>query len=47
MVSQLAITTKYPLTLPQIGFLRIWHIVGNAKTNTPALLPIGRTSVSA
>lgn len=44
MVSQLAITTKYPLTLPQIGFLRIWHIVGNPKTNTPALLPIGRTS---
>ncbi len=30
--------------LPEAGFLRIWQIVGNKKTNTPALLPIGRTS---
>jgi prophage regulatory protein len=33
-----------PLTLPQLGFLRIWDILGNPKTNTPALIPIGRTS---
>ena len=34
------------LTLPQLGFLRIWHIVGNPKSEPPipALLPIGRTS---
>ena len=32
------------LTLPQIGFLRIWDIVGNKKQNIPALIPIGRTS---
>jgi predicted DNA-binding transcriptional regulator AlpA len=30
--------------LPETGFLRIWQIVGNKKTNTPALIPIGRTS---
>lgn len=30
--------------LPETGFLRIWQIVGNAKTNTPALIPIGRTT---
>ena len=33
-----------PLTLTQLGFLRIWQIVGNPKTNTPALIPIGKTS---
>jgi prophage regulatory protein len=31
-------------TLPETGFLRIWHIVGNKKTNTPALIPISRTT---
>ena len=36
-------TQEYP-TLPQLGFLRIWDILGNPKTNTPALIPIGRTS---
>jgi hypothetical protein len=36
--------TQDPVTLPQLGFLRLWHIVGNPKTNTPALIPIGRTS---
>ncbi|PPK69393.1 AlpA family transcriptional regulator [Methylobacter tundripaludum] len=30
--------------LPETGFLRIWHIVGNKKTNIPALIPISRTS---
>jgi prophage regulatory protein len=30
--------------LPEAGFLRIWQIVGNKKTNTPALIPIGRTT---
>ncbi len=30
--------------LPETGFLRVWQIVGNKKTNTPALIPIGRTS---
>ena len=30
--------------LPETGFVRIWQIVGNPKTNTPALIPIGRTT---
>ena len=30
--------------LPETGFVRIWQIVGNKKTNTPALIPISRTS---
>ncbi len=30
--------------LPEAGFLRIWQIVGNKKTNTPAIIPISRTS---
>ncbi|MDO9048995.1 MAG: AlpA family phage regulatory protein [Methylobacter sp.] len=30
--------------LPQTGFVRIWQIVGNKKTNTPGLIPISRTS---
>jgi predicted DNA-binding transcriptional regulator AlpA len=30
--------------LPETGFLRIWQIVGNKKTNIPALIPIGRTT---
>ena len=30
--------------LPETGFLRIWQIIGNKKTNVPALIPIGRTS---
>ncbi len=38
------ITTPQPLQLPEIGFLRIWDIVGNKKQNIPALIPIGRTS---
>ena len=38
--------TQDHITLPQLGFLRIWHIVGNPKSEPPipALLPIGRTS---
>jgi prophage regulatory protein len=31
-------------TLPETGFLRIWHIVGNKKNNTPALIPVSRTT---
>jgi hypothetical protein len=31
-------------TLPATGFVRIWTIVGNKKTNTPAIIPIGRTT---
>ena len=31
-------------TLPETGFLRIWQIIGNKKTNTPALIPISRTT---
>jgi len=32
--------------LPETGFLRIWHIIGNPKANPPipALIPIGRTT---
>ena len=30
--------------LPQTGFVRIWQIVGNPKTNTPGIIPIGRTT---
>ena len=30
--------------LPETGFLRVWQIVGNPKTNIPPLIPIGRTS---
>jgi prophage regulatory protein len=32
--------------LPETGFLRIWHIIGDpkAKPPIPALIPIGRTS---
>jgi prophage regulatory protein len=30
--------------LPEVGFLRLWQIVGNKKTNIPALIPISRTS---
>ena len=38
--------TQDHITLPQLGFLRIWHIVGNPKSEPPipALLPIGRAS---
>ncbi len=31
-------------TLPEAGFLRIWQILGNKKTNIPGLIPISRTS---
>lgn len=36
------LTTSHQI--PETGFLRIWQIVGNRKTNTPALIPIGRTT---
>jgi len=39
-------TQKPAITLPELGFLRIWQIVGNpkAKPPIPALIPIGRTT---
>ncbi|MFI3215966.1 MAG: AlpA family phage regulatory protein [Methylococcales bacterium] len=33
--------------LPETGFLRIWQIIGNKKTNTPAIIPIGRSTFLA
>lgn len=30
--------------IPEKGFLRLRQILGDKKTNTPALIPIGRTS---
>jgi len=30
--------------LPETGFLRVWQIVGSKKSNTPPLIPIGRTT---
>jgi prophage regulatory protein len=30
--------------LPEVGFIKLPQIVGNKKTNTPAILPIGRTT---
>jgi prophage regulatory protein len=30
--------------LPETGFLRLPQIIGNKKTNIPALIPISRTS---
>ncbi len=32
--------------LPETGYLRIWHIIGNSKATPPipALIPVGRTS---
>jgi prophage regulatory protein len=37
-----AISHQYQL--PPVGFLRLSQILGNKKTNTPALIPISRTS---
>jgi predicted DNA-binding transcriptional regulator AlpA len=36
--------TKLANQLPETGFLRIWQIIGNKKTNIPALIPISRTT---
>jgi prophage regulatory protein len=30
--------------LPEVGFLKLPQIIGNKKTNTPAILPVGRTT---
>ena len=30
--------------IPETGFLRIWHIIGDKKQNIPPLIPIGRTT---
>jgi len=32
------------IQIPEVGFLRLKQILGNKKTNTPALIPIGRTT---
>jgi len=42
MLSTTTKTTSHQL--PETGFLRLPQIIGNKKTNTPALIPIGRTS---
>ena len=31
-------------SLPEAGFLRLKQIIGDKKTGTPGVLPIGRTS---
>lgn len=41
---KMANTTPTATPLPTTGFLRLHQIVGNPKTNTPPLIPIGRTS---
>lgn len=35
---------RTPPQLPETGFLRIKQIIGSKKDNTPALIPIGRTT---
>jgi prophage regulatory protein len=30
--------------LPQTGFLRLKHILGDKKTDTPALIPVSRSA---
>jgi len=30
--------------IPDIGFLRIYHIIGDKKRGLPAIIPVGRTS---
>ncbi|MGH8498700.1 MAG: helix-turn-helix transcriptional regulator [Methylococcales bacterium] len=32
------------MAIPETGFLRLKQIIGDRKTNTPALIPIGRSS---
>lgn len=39
----MAIATT-PHQIPEKGFLRLRQILGDKKTNSPALIPIGRTS---
>jgi len=38
--------TKTSATLPEVGFLKIWQIIGDPKAipPIPALLPVGRTT---
>lgn len=36
--------TATPHQIPEKGFLRLRQILGDKKTNPPALIPIGRTS---
>jgi prophage regulatory protein len=33
--------------LPETGYLRIWHIVGNKKRGIPALIPVSRSTFLA
>ena len=37
-------STSLSNQLPATGFLRLPQIIGNKKTNAPALIPISRTS---
>ncbi|MFA5982623.1 MAG: AlpA family phage regulatory protein [Methylococcaceae bacterium] len=37
-------TTKSNKQLPEAGFVRLPQIIGSKKTDTPAILPIGRTT---
>jgi prophage regulatory protein len=32
------------ITLPETGFVRIWHIIGDAERGITGVLPIGRTT---
>lgn len=31
-------------TLPETGFIRLYHIIGDRKRGIPGVLPVGRTS---
>lgn len=49
MVTQ-NITSSTQLTLPglpETGYVRLWHVVGDRKRGIPALLPISRSSFLA
>jgi len=38
-----SVNTQYH-QLPEQGFLRLYQIIGSKKNNTPALIPISRTT---
>ena len=39
-------TQALPHQLPETGYLRIWHVIGDQEANPPipALIPVGRTT---
>ncbi|MGD7036362.1 helix-turn-helix transcriptional regulator [Methylotuvimicrobium buryatense] len=37
-------STNQANVIPENGFLRIWQILGNPKTGTPAIIPVSRTT---